>query len=206
MLRRCRKQIGQNEPRLLGLRSWSDELLGRGFFNEVRVLNPDSVVKIARPYGPLRQPLSWLVRNRVEHEAAAKYLPVPRTYHLRMRTLEGPAVNVMLQQYIPGRVLSEISDAELQKPRLRENLRTTMTALHRCARQLGWVPDIIGGPPRWGIHDLRRSNNLFVDSQDQVWLIDPGALFLWFSRRNPIGWIYTGLLLRSARRLARKKG
>lgn len=161
----------------------------------------EAVVKVAQPYGPLHQPLEWLVRNRAEHVAAAQYFPVPRTYHVRMSTQDDVKVNVILQERLQGRMLSQVSDGELREPVLHNSLVATADALLKSAKWLGWLPDVIGGPPRWGMHDLRHSNNLWVDSAGRIWLIDPGALFLWFSRRNPVGWLYTSVLLASARRL-----
>ena len=56
---------------------------------------------------------------------------------------------------------------------------------------------------RWDIWDVRKSSNLFVDTQGRIWFIDPSAVFLWFSSRNPLGWVFTGVVLFTARRLAR---
>ncbi len=189
---------------LLGLRAQEEETLGSGFFNDVRGLSGDKVIKVAKPYGPLRQPLSWLLRNRREHVQVEPYLRVPATYHVRMRTAHGKPVSVILQRKLAGRLLSQVPDAELYGPSMRRELTALNAALDRCSRELGWLPDVIGGPPRWGMHDVRRSNNLLVDVNARIWLIDPGALFFWFSRRNIIGRVYTGVLLRSARRLARR--
>lgn len=188
---------------LLGLRAVEEESLGSGFFNEVRAVSGGMVVKVAKPYGPLRQPLSWLLRNRLEHSQVEPYLPVPPTYHVRMRTLGGPPASVILQARLHGRLLSEVSDAELRRDPLRGELEAIVAALRRCYREMGWLPDVIGGPPRWGMHDVRRSNNLLVDLEGRVWLIDPGALFFWFSSRNIVGRVYTRVLLGSAERMVR---
>ncbi|MDP9350638.1 MAG: hypothetical protein M3P51_03740, partial [Chloroflexota bacterium] len=156
-MRRITKRHARQDLRPVGLRQWSDEVLGRGFFNEVRAVGAESVVKVARPFGPLHQPIEWLVRNRAEHVAAARYFPVPRTYHVRMRAHGDLRVNVILQERLQGRMLSQVPDAELSEPVLRESLVTASGALHKSARRLGWLPDVIGGPPRWGMHDLRYS-------------------------------------------------
>lgn len=191
-------------PDLIGLRAPVGETLGSGFFNAVRRLGPDKVVKVARPYGPLGQPLSWLVRNRREHVQAGSYLPIPETYHVRMRTRRGTIVSVILQRRLEGERLSAVPCDRLREPVARASLARGVAQLRRCRRELGWLPDVIGGPPRRGMHDVRRSNNLFVDTAGEVWLIDPGALFFWFSRRNPIGWLYTAILLRTAERMLRR--
>ncbi|MDQ3327171.1 MAG: hypothetical protein M3506_01420 [Chloroflexota bacterium] len=190
---------------LLGLRAEGQFVLGAGFFNEVHVVAEDVVVKVAKPYGPLQQPLSWLRRNRREHEHSTRYLRVPATYHVRMNRRGDRPVSVLLQARLSGRLLSQAPDEDLYLPPLRMELVQTVRALERCRRQSGWLPDVIGGPPRWGMHDLRRSNNLFVTDDGEIWLIDPGALFLWFSRRNPVGMLYTSLLLWSGRRMLRKR-
>ena len=191
---------------LQGLRARTGETLGAGFFNDVRSLAVDKVLKLGKPYGPFSQPLSWLLRNRQEHRQVSPYLRVPATYHVRMRTEEGAPVSVILQGRLNGRVLSQLPDDELYGESLRDELHALETALHRCVREAGWLPDVIGGPPRWGMHDVRRSNNLFVDASGHIWLIDPGALFFWFSARNPIGKLYTALLIRSTRRMTRRSG
>ncbi len=189
----------------VGLRAEGQFVLGSGFFNEVHVVENEVVVKVAKPYGPLQQPLSWLRQNRKEHEASARYLRVPATYHVRMNRRDDRPVSVILQTRLYGRLLSQVSDNELYQPALRAELVRTIRAIEHFGRHIGWLPDVIGGPPRWGMHDLRRSNNLFVTDEGQIWLIDPGALFLWFSRRNPIGMIYTSVLLWSGRRMLRRK-
>lgn len=190
---------------LLGLRAEGQFVLGAGFFNEVHVVAGNVVVKVAKPYGPLQQPLSWLRRNRKEHEGATSYLRVPATYHVRMKRKGDQPVSVLLQSRLHGRLLSQVPAEELSQPPLRAELVRTIQALERCRRQNGWLPDVIGGPPRWGMHDLGQSNNLFVTDDGEIWLIDPGALFLWFSRRNLIGLLYTSVLLRSGRRMLRRK-
>ncbi len=167
-------------------------------------MGDDKVVKVARVRGPLRQPVGWLRRNRAEHELVSRYIPVPPTYHVRMRDSSGRPVSVILQTKLNGRLLSEIADEELRREPLRSNLREAVQRLERSVHELGWLPDIIGGPPRWGLHDARRSNNLMVDEDDEVWLIDPGAFFFWFSVGNPVGRLYTVVLRRSALRMLRR--
>jgi hypothetical protein len=71
---------------LVGLRSGGTVRPRLGFFNEVHVVEGEVVVKVAKPYGPLQQPLSWLRQNRKEHEDLGRHLRVPSTYHVRMNS------------------------------------------------------------------------------------------------------------------------
>ncbi|MDQ3855621.1 MAG: hypothetical protein M3281_04415 [Chloroflexota bacterium] len=172
-----------------------------GFFNEVWSLDGGHVIKVARARGPLRQPASWLRRNRQEHELVSCHMRVPCTYHVRVRDRRGRPMSVILQDRLHGRLLSELSDEYLREPRVLPNLSEALRSLERAVQELGWLPDIIGGPPRWGLHDARNSNNLMVDDEGQVWLIDPGAFFFWFSTYNLVGRLYTTVLRRSAVRM-----
>lgn len=178
--------------------------LGKGFFNRVVALRGGWVLKLARPIGPFPQPLGWRLRNRAEHELARRYLRTPETYYLRMGDARGRPVNAILQRRIHGEPLASVPRAVLHSPELAPELERVAAALVRCRRECGWVPDVIGGPPRLRTHDIRRSNNLFLDAGGGIWLIDPGAMFFWFSRRNPLGRLYTAVLVRSALRLARR--
>ncbi len=191
-------------PQLLGIRNGAGEVLGSGFFNEVRALRDDLVIKVAKPFGPFAQPLSWLIRARREHELIAPYLNTPSTYYLRVHDSDGRPVSVILQRRLEGEVFSQLSEERITAAGMRSELERLQSGLQLCVRELGWLADVIGGPPRWGVHDLRYSNNLLVDREGKIWLIDPGAFFFWFATSNPLGRFYTWLLLRSARRLVRK--
>lgn len=188
-------------PVIPGLPRLQTEALGYGFFNDVWAVSDQLVVKLARSCGPLRQPLSWLRRNRREHEMIVPYLRVPPTYHVRLRDECGKPVSVMLQQRLYGELLSRVQDEDLYGCRARKEMEDVVYGLKKCCDELGWLPDVIGGPPRWGMNDVRQSNNLLLDETGRIWLIDPAAFFFWFSSRNPLGRLYTRVLLQSARRL-----
>ncbi len=199
-----RRARGARRQELAGLPSLEGELLGKGFFNDVWSPDGRTVVKVARQFGPLVQPLSWIERNRREHEMVQSYIPVPPTYHVRVRDKLGHPANVLLQEKLDGELLTSVADDRLRDCARYGELEAMVARIEECYQQLGWLPDVIGGPPRWGMHDLRRSNNYLLDTEGRLWLIDPGALFFWFSRRNPIGRLYTGLLLWSGRRLVER--
>ncbi len=198
---RAKGPMQQHERQVQGISFLNAERLGSGSFNEVLSLNKSLVVKLAKSWGPFVQPISWLKRNRQEHELAARYLPVPPTYHVYARDQQGNPVNMILQRRIHGRVLSQVPDRVLYSAKMRDEMEGLVRGLEECRQELGWLPDVIGGPLRWGQHDLRRSNNLFLDTDGRIWLIDPGAFFFWFSSRNPVGRVYTWILLQSARRM-----
>lgn len=197
------------EPQRLNIDSICDSFqarLGSGFFNDVWELtnNKDYVVKIAKSYFGYDQPLSWLIRQANEHSTAAKYFRVPQSFFVRSTTSSGKAVNLVIQKKINGTPLSMLEDRELKL--IRDELLDLVKAIKMCLAETNSLPDVIGGPPRWCMHDIRCSNNLVVDEQHRIWLIDPAAMFLWFSRSNIFGRYYTGLLVRSAERLARRAG
>lgn len=189
---------------LHGLPRLSGGILGEGFFNEVWAISDEVVAKVARPYGRWGQPLRWLERNRREHELAARFTRIPSTYHVRVRDEHGVPANVILQKRLHGVLLHQLPDRQLYEGGLAAEVAGMVRDMDACARSLGWLPDVIGGPPRWGMHDVRRSNNYMLDRDGRLWLIDPSSLFFWFSRRNPVGRLYTGLLLATAHRLARR--
>ncbi len=190
----------QPKPAIRGLPRGPYKVLGSGFFNEVYSLGP-VVFKLAKRYGPLGQPPGWLVRNRLEHRFVSTYVRTPPTFHAVVEDTRGRPTNLILQRRIVGRPLAELTDDELYSRAMIAELERLHDSLSECLVELGWLPDVIGGPPRWGMHDLRYSNNLLVDEEGRIWLIDPGAFFLWFSRRNPLGWVYTTLLMLTCRRM-----
>ncbi len=197
------------EPQKLDLACICDSFqsrLGSGFFNDVWELtnNKDYVVKVAKPYFGYNQPLSWLIRQANEHSIAAKYFRVPQSFFVRSRTSSGKPVNLVIQKKVNGTPLSRLGDRELTI--IRDELLGLVEAIKMCLAETNSLPDVIGGPPRWCMHDIRCSNNLVVDEQRKIWLIDPAAMFLWFSRSNIFGRYYTNLLVRSAERLARRAG
>lgn len=161
----------------------------------------DYVLKVGRTYAGLAQPLSWLIRNRREHDVAARYFRVPPSYHVRLLDSRGAPVNLILQKRLHGVPLSAVSAADLSVHG--EELQQLAKACTHCWDEQGWLPDVIGGPPRLSMHDVRHSNNLFLDtSAHTVHLLDPSAFFCWFSRASVAGRVYASMLVRSARLLA----
>lgn len=194
----------KRDRELRGVRAIPGAVLGYGFFNRVWTLQERCVIKEGKTFGALKQPLDWLIRNRREHELCVRWVRIPPTYHVRLRDSNGIPVSIILQRRLHGRPLCEAPDTELYGAAMRGEVQKLVDDLDRCERELGFLPDVIGGPPRWGMHDVRRSNNYLVEDSGRIWLIDPGAVFFWFSSRNPIGWLYTRLLILSARRMARR--
>lgn len=188
-----------------GLRGELKFELGAGFFNHVYVHADDRyVVKLAKRLGPLSQPLSLLVRFHAEHTLAASYFNVPATYHVRMEMGDGRQLNVTLQERLSGVLMKDIPDNVLYSGRYGCQVQRAMSQLELASRKLGWLPDVIGGQLIWGLHDIRNSANFILTDDGKLWLLDPSSFFLWFSRRNLVGWVYTSFLLRSARRLQRR--
>lgn len=184
-----------------GVRGFSPQVLGAGAFSKVARLERGHVVKIGRSYLGLAQPLSWIVRNRREHEVASRYFRVPTSYHLRVLDDRGVPVNLILQRHLDGIPMAELGETELLG--LSRELKELDSACRTCWRIEGWLPDVIGGPPRYRMHDIRNSNNLFLDRTTRtLHLLDPSALFCWFARSSVLGRVYAPMLLTSARLLA----